>query len=106
MPRRSRGDGPLLLPARHLLSFFPGFREGDRDRLLAAFHLAALAATPALGGALLVAPHFIAHLVLRTFRIFAVPFNASGVFVLLYSMRQQISQRSKGVSQWHAGYAH
>src|SRR5262249_16980191 len=53
-------------PARHLLAFPPRFRKTDRDRLLAALHLAAAAAAR---GAALVAVHLALHVALRTARI-------------------------------------
>src|ERR1700709_729773 len=46
---------------RHLLALLAGLRQTDGDGLLAALHLAALAAATALGGALLVAPHLVLH---------------------------------------------
>src|SRR5436190_15727768 len=48
--------------------------KGDRNGLLAALDLAALAAAPALSRALLVAAHLVAHFILRPFGIFALPF--------------------------------
>lgn len=48
-----------------------GFAEGNRDRLLAAFHLSAAAAFAALRFAALVAMHLALHLLARTARVSA-----------------------------------
>src|SRR4051812_9669960 len=59
-PPRGAPSGLLL---RHLLALLARLRQADGDGLLAALHLAALAAAAALGGALLVAPHLVLHVV-------------------------------------------
>src|ERR1044072_3229794 len=61
-------SGFLLLG--HLLALLACLGEADRDRLLAALDLAALAAAAALCLAFLVAAHLILDVALRAFRIF------------------------------------
>jgi hypothetical protein len=60
----AESDGLRFL-LRNFLAFLAGFRKADGNRLLAALDLAALAAAPALGGALLVATHFFLHVAAR-----------------------------------------
>src|SRR6201996_3403105 len=57
---------------RHTLAFLAGLGKTDRDRLLAALHLATLAATTALSGALLVPAHFAFNISLRAASIFGL----------------------------------
>src|SRR5580704_8266708 len=58
---------------RNLLAFFPRLGEADGDGLLAAFHLAALTAFAALGGAALIAVHFVFDVAAGATRIFSLP---------------------------------
>jgi hypothetical protein len=53
----SFGANASALLSGNFLPFLAGFGKGNRDRLFAAFHLAALAAAPALGAAAFVAVH-------------------------------------------------
>jgi hypothetical protein len=59
------------LLARHLLAFLPRLGERDGNGLLAALHPAGPAARAALGGAALVAMHFVLHFPARRFGIFS-----------------------------------
>src|ERR1700734_111952 len=58
----------------NLLAFFARFGETDGDGLLAAFHLAALTAFAALGGAALIAVHFAFDVAAGARRIFSLAF--------------------------------
>src|SRR5262249_45425223 len=71
----------LLPPWRHLLALLARLGETDGDRLLAALHLAAAAAFPALGRAALVAAHFPFDLGPRTRGIFSATFLCHAVLL-------------------------
>src|ERR1700753_3413921 len=76
-----------LLPAcrllRDFLALLARFRQADGDRLLAAFHLAGLAAGTAFGGALLVAAHLALDVLAGALGIFPLRFLLGSHGILL-----------------------
>jgi hypothetical protein len=68
-----RGDPLALFPLRHTLSLLPRLGQRDRNRLLAAFDLAGLAAFAAPRRAAIEAAHFAFDLPARRAGIFSLP---------------------------------